>query len=221
MKKLTIKLIACYLLLQLSGFQTRAQEVVQGLKQKFDITIDELGNANIEVSMKLNAERWENFKRNTGNNQSIMKRDIEKSLPKHYLTDFAYSEDAMERTYTIKMKALGLCKLNKDGKWQADIEAKNPDITKLSDNEFVMNEDVLTSGVLVQQTQKLHLPSGASGAKVEKDSFGMAIVTYKTGLGWGHKLANYLGIGLLLAGAGLFFKGFMDRKKQAEPVNPA
>jgi hypothetical protein len=213
MKKIAAKLITCFLLAQLCSLQSQAQEVVKGLKQKFDITIDDLGNANIEVSMKLNAEAWENFKRNVGNNQSILKREIEKSVPKYYLTDFAYSEDAMERTYTLKMKALGLCKLNKDGKWQADIEAKNPDITKLSDNEFVMNEDILANGQLIQQTQKLHLPSAASGAKVEKDSFGNAIVTYKTGLGWGHKLASYLGVALLLGGIGLGTRGILARKQ--------
>jgi hypothetical protein len=206
MKSALLKLLFCCLLLSITTTGANAQETVQGLKQKLDITIDDLGNAVIEVTMKLNAAQWDNYKRLNGNNTSILKRELEKSLPKNFLTNFSYSEDAMERTWTMKMKALGLCTLNKNGRWEADIEAKNPDITKLSDREFIMTEDLMTDGMLVQQTQKLHLPEGCSDAKTEKNSLGSTLITYKTGIGWGHRLVNYSGILLMVAGGGLFYR---------------
>lgn len=208
MKKIFPKIALCTLGLLIFLPGSRAQQEVQGLKQKFDITINDKGDADIEVSMKLNAAQWDLFKRTTGNNTSIIKREIEKALPKFYLTDFGYSEDQMERTYKVKLKALGLCMLNNSGRWEAKLETKNPDITKLSDKEFIMNEDIMVNGTLVQQTQKLHLCSGATDAKVEKDSFGSAVLTYSTGMGWGNKLITYGGIVLILAGGWSLYKNF-------------
>lgn len=184
-----------------------AQQEVKGIKQIFDITVDDLGNAMVEVSMKLNASQWDMFKRNVGNNTSILKREIEKAMPKYYLSDFGYSEDAMDRSYKIKFKALGLCSVNSNGKWESKLDTKDPDITKLSEREFVINTDMMDQGTLFNQTQKIHLPAAASDAKIEKDSFGKAVMTYKTDSGTGSRLAQIAGILLILAGGGLFFFG--------------
>lgn len=210
--KIKAKIFLCFIAFQFCVSQTKAQEVVQGLKQVFDITMDDLGNAQVEVSMKLNASQWDAFKRTMGNNTSVLKRGMIDALPKYYLTDFNYSEEPMDRTYKMKFKVLGLCTTNKNGKWEAELESKNPDITKLSDKEFVMTQDMMSDGMLIQQTQKLHLPAGASDAKVEKDSFGKAMLTYSTGPGMLHTALNILGILLILAGGFLFYKNQTSRK---------
>jgi hypothetical protein len=212
MKTSLIRTACCLIAVLFFSIAIPAQQTVQGLKQKLDFTVDGLGNANIEVTMKLNAAQWEGFKRTMGNNTSIIKRELEKSLPKFYLTDFNYSEDQMERSYTVKMKALGMCMINRKGNWEAKLDMKNPDITKLADREFLMNQDMMSSGLLIQQTLKIHLPSGASDSKVEKDSFGNAVLTYSTGMGWGHKLVNYGGIVLIAAGTGIFMRRVKSKK---------
>ncbi|MEP7252016.1 MAG: hypothetical protein ABI683_06535 [Ginsengibacter sp.] len=212
MKIKATKILLCFIALQFCITQNKAQEVVQGLKQVFDITMDDLGNAEVEVSMKLNASQWDAFKRNMGNNTSVLKRGMIDALPKYYLTDFNYSEEQMDRTYKMKFKVLGLCTTNKNGKWEAELESKNPDITKLSDKEFVMTQDMMSDGMLIQQTQKLHLPSGASDAKVEKDSFGKAMLTYSTGPGMVHTAINIGGILLIICGGFLFYKNQTSRK---------
>ncbi len=167
--------------------------------------MDDLGNAEVAVSMKLNASQWDAFKRNYGNNTSILKRGMTDALPKYFLSDFKYSEEPMDRTYTMKFNVKGLSNVGKNGKWEAELESKNPDITKLSDREFVMTQDMMSDGMLIQQTQKLHLPSGASGAKVEKDSFGKAVLTYSTGTGLVPTIINIAGILLIIAGCVLFY----------------
>jgi hypothetical protein len=179
---------------------------VEGMKQVFDFTMDDLGNANIEVSMKLNAAQWDMFKKNLGTNTSILKREMEKALPKYYLTDFNYTEEQMERSYKIKFKVLGIASLNSKELWEAKLESKDPDITKLSDREFVMNANYMSNGTLIQQTQKIHLPSGAKGAKIEKDSFGKAVLTFSTGAGIFYKAIIFAGIALILAGCWLLYK---------------
>lgn len=208
MKKIFSIIISCFF-----TFSIIAQEV-KGIKQIFDVSVDKLGNAIIEVSMKLNASQWDMFKRNIGNNSSILKREIEKALPKYYLTDFHYEENAMDRSYKIKFKALGLCSINNDGKWESKLETKDPDITKLSDREFVMNMDLMSNGMLIQQTQKIHLPENASDAKIEKDSFGKAVMTYSGGSGIFSGFSLYAGIGLILAGIALFVRNMQSSKNK-------
>jgi hypothetical protein len=207
MKTKFSKILSCSLLL-MAFYCSRAQqaEVVQPLKQVFDITMDDKGNAAVEVSMKLNASQWDNFKKTIGTNTSIIKREMEKALPKYFLSDFDYSENGMERSYKVKFNVLGMGTLNKGGKWEAQLESKDPDITKLSDREFVLNQTMTTNGLLINQTQKLHLPSNANGAKVEKDSFGKAMMTYTTSMGLVPRLITYGGVLMMLAGAWLFYR---------------
>jgi hypothetical protein len=203
-------------------FSAVAQEEVKGLKQLFDITIDELGNATVAVSMKLNASQWDAFKRNVGNNTSNLKRGMEDALPKYFLTNFNYSEEQMNRTYTMKFDVKGLVKNDKNGKWTAELDTKDPDVTKLGDREFVITQDLSSDGMLLQQTQKIHLPSRASSAKIEKDSFGKAILTYTIGTPLKHTIITVLGIILILGGGFFFYKNQSTRqnnlKVAKEPV---
>lgn len=195
-------------------------EEVKGMKQTLDMTIDNLGNAVVEASQKLNAQQWDIMKREIGSNTSIFKNAMQKALPKYYLTDFDYTEQPMERTYKLKFKVLGICYINKDGKWQSDLESKDPDITKLSDREFMTTADMMSGGVFIQQTQKLHLPSGVKDAKIEKDSFGKAILTYSTNTG-GTNYLMYLGILVVLAGGWMFYKNSQSAVSTAQkPVPP-
>jgi hypothetical protein len=212
--KIILKKCCCVVAFSCLLLVVAAQEEVKGLKQVFDITVDELGNATVEVSMKLNASQWDMFKRNVGNNSSVLKREIEKSLPKYFLSDFNYSEDAMDRSYKLKFKALGLASINSNGKWESKLETKDPDITKLSDRDFVMNMDYATNGMLIQQTQKIHLPPSAQDAKIEKDSFGKAIMTYSTGAGMASRASLFVGIGLILAAGVLFIRNSQQPKNK-------
>lgn len=212
MKKILSQLFLSFFLVH-SVYLGHAQEELKGLKQIIDFTIDKLGNATVEVSMKLNATQWDYYKKNVGSNVSILKRSMETALPKYYLTDFSYSEDQMDRSYKVKFKALGICSINKDKMWEAKLDTKNPDITRISDREFVLNEDVMVNGMLVQQTQKLHLPSGASGGKIEKDSFGKAVFTYSTGGGIAKNAITGVGILLILGGIWLFYRNSQKTNK--------
>jgi hypothetical protein len=206
MKYINKKFTYVFLLFQFLIVNANSQEVVQGFKQVFDISPDDKGNAIVEVSYKLNAAYWDMFKRNIGNNTSLLKREMEKALPKYFLSDFKYSEEPMERSYKVKFKALGIASLTKKGIWEAKLDTKNPDVTKLSDREFLINTDLMSNGMLINQIQKIHLPPQAKNAKIEKDSFGKAVLTYSTGFGVLPRILTYTGIALILAGGFLFYK---------------
>lgn len=210
MKSILCKLfvLACFALF----FINASAQVVQGQKVTIDYTADDLGNATIEYSLTLPAAQWDYFKRNIAGNVSLLKRIMERAMPKYFLSDFNYTEDGMNRSYKLKFKAQGVSNMNSSGLWVADLDTKNPDITKLTDRDFVLNEDILSNGSLVQTTMKLHLPPSASNAKVEKDSFGKAVLTYSTGSGMGTKALTILGVLLVLGGIVLYFRNAQSNK---------
>lgn len=179
------------------------------VKTTTDITIDNVGNALCEFKTKYSAMYWDNFLKTVGNNTSILKNQLIKAFPKYELRDFSYSQDADERTNSIKFKMLGAMKIDKNGKWTTDLDQKNPDITKLSEKEFLLME----SG----NALKIHLPEGTTDAKIVPNNFGKAVLTYSADLaGPMGSWPLYLGIGMLVAGGFLLFK---NRKKQnASPV---
>lgn len=155
------------------------QEAVEPLKQNITFKIDDLGNSDVEASMQLNASQWDFYKRSTGNNVAILKREMERALPTMFLKDFQYEEQPMERKYTLKFKALGVAKLNEKNKWVIDLESKNPDVTQLSENVYLMTSNLLLNGGLIQQSIKIFLPNDAKNTKVETDSFGTALFIYQ------------------------------------------
>lgn len=205
MKTFIFRLSMMIVIFSLMNFTSSAQEQIKGIKQKLEFKLDELGNADISVIMKLNASQWDNFKKTLGNNTSNLKREMIKGMPKFYLTDFKYTEDQMERTYMLQMKANAVASIDRNGKWKAELDAKDPDIMKVNDRQFKLDVNYLSNGGLIEQVQQIYLPENAKDAKVEKDSFGKAVLTYQTGGGMWNMLITIGGIILILGGAGLYF----------------
>lgn len=193
------------------------QQEVKGLKQLIELNIDELGNAEVDLTSKLNAQQWAMFKSSTGTNQSAIKRSIEKAMPAFFLSDFKYEEEPMERTYTIKMKAMSVTQLDKNGRWRGDLDMKNPDISKVSDTEYRLDVNMLSDGGFIEQVQKIKLPDHAKNSKIEKDSFGKAILTYELNSGsTTSTIAKFAGGLLTIAGLGLLFLRLRKKEGQQE-----
>jgi hypothetical protein len=193
MKKIIITLFTLFVCVNI-----RAQEI-KPLKVNLQFTLDEFGNGKVIFSSKLNASQWDNFKRSMGNNQSLLKRELERALPGYFLSDFEYKEDAMDRSYSLSFNAYGISTVNSAGKWVINLDAKNPDVTKVSDYEYMMISESSSGGQLIQTTQKLIFPGSASNIKQEKNSFGKAIFTFDmSGSSTTGNALQYGGIGLML-----------------------
>jgi hypothetical protein len=192
-----------------------SQELPKGYKVTMEMNADEKGDIVVNATTKYNAQYWDYVKQIKGIEPSVMKNNLKKQFPKYQLTDFDIKSDDMERTSNVKFKILGSLKLKGNGKWVADLETKNPDITKVSGNQFLLVDEATA------QTIKIILPGSASGAKIEKDAFGKAILTYTapvSGGGFGNIL-KYLGFLVAAGGVFLFFK---NRKSNTAVItNPA
>jgi len=190
----------------------QAQEELKGTKQKFDIVIDDLGDANLAVTTRFNASQWDVFKKTVGANQAYLKRQLIKGMPKYFLSDFKYEEEPMERSFTFLMKAFAVAQVDDNGKWKAELDMKDPDITKLNDQTFMLKLNIVTNGMLIEQEQTIHLPGKAKNVEIEKDSFGSAVLTYQLKTGSSSPILLYGGVLLMLAGLGLFLMNLKKSK---------
>lgn len=212
MKIVQLKYSCLSLLLFCSIFSSRAQESSKGYKENLEMNADDKGDITVVSKIKYNAATWDYIKQQHGTDPSVLKNNIKRQFPKYVVTDFDIKNDDMERTSTIKFKIQGSIKVNENGKWVAELDSKNPDITKLSETQFLMVDEENA------QTSKINLPKSASDAKIEKDSFGKAILTYSapvSGGGLGN-IIQYLGILVAAAGGFLFYK---NRKQEAVVIN--
>ena len=193
-----------------------AQELIKPAKLNVQWDLNSLGDAHIEASSSLDAAGWDNYKRMLGNNPDILKRQMERAFPGYFLQNFNYKEDVMNRGWSLSFDALGLSKINSKGLWEIDLNSKNPDITKLSDRNYVLTSNYASQNSLIQEIDKINFPAVASGIKQDKDAFGKAMFIYSSSSGGGG-LGGWLtlGLGILLIIIGVFM---LVRSKPAMAV---
>lgn len=183
------------------------QQDPTGLNQELDFHIDKLGDANLELRMKMTAAQWQAFKASAvAKNPGIFKRDMERQMSSIILEDLKTELDEDTRTSTTKIKARGMAQYKGDGKWEVKMDMKNPNVTKVSDNCYLLTGNLVSGGVLIQQLQKIFLPDDASDIKQDTDTFGNAIITYKLNTEPSKfSIPTIAGILLMLGGIGTYF----------------
>lgn len=197
-------ILIAFLIILIAG-KSSAQIGDKGYKTTLDMTMDESGTVLCEVTNKYNAAVWDTWTKVVGSNTSIINNSLRKLFPKYHLSDFKHSQDANERTNTVKFKIDGMMNINKSGKWEAELDQKDPNITKVSNSEWLLVEG--------GETLKIHLPSGTKNSKVEKNSFGKGVLTYPVSTGGAMNTAlRYGGILIALAGVALFIRNRMKPK---------
>jgi len=201
MKKIAV-LLNIFLFIALS--HVSPQELIKPAKLNVQWDLNALGDAHIEASSSLDAAGWDNYKRMLGNNPDILKRQMERAFPGYFLQNFNYKEDVMNRGWTLSFDALGLSRINSKGLWQVDLNSKNPDVTKLSDHNYVLTSNYASQSSLLQEIDKINFPAVASDIKQDKDAFGKAMFTYSSSSGGGG-IGGWLiaGLGIILTVAGL------------------
>lgn len=205
-KYILIVLIACH-----SSIITKAQEEEDGKGFKIDMILKsaDKGEVLVDMKVKYNAFIWDIYKRQTANNPSIIKNSLAREFCKYSLTNFNITNNEMERSYHATFTILGMLHLEEGGKWIADLDTKDPDITKISQTEYLMVDKSSPRSV------KIFLPATATDSKIEKDAFGNTFLTYYAPVSTGSgKLLMYGGYLLAATGIFLFFKNRFTKKKQ-------
>lgn len=197
------------IILLIGSFSSFAQVTPQdptSLVQEFTVKIDKLGDAILELNQKMTATQWEYFKQAPiYNDPSMAKRDMERGMATYVVEDFKRDIDDMTRSVKLSMIVKGYAQYKGGGHWSLKLDSKNPQVTKITDNAYMITGNTVMGNNLVQQIYKIYFPSGASDVTPTTDEFGKAIFTYNSGAG----LLSYFKwnniVGLLLILAAVFF----------------
>lgn len=198
--KLQIKYLLFFLIANWFICSAMAQEG-KAFKMNMELTGNDKGEVKVDMKITYNAAYWDIYKRKSANNPSILKTSLVRSFVKYSLTGFNITNDEMAQSIHATFTILGLLKLDKDGKWMAELDTKDPDITKISETQYVIvDEDY-------GRSYKVNLPPNATNSKVEKDAFGKALLTFYAPVNSrSNKLLLYGGIILAVSGVFLFVK---------------
>ncbi|WP_157957316.1 hypothetical protein [Winogradskyella tangerina] len=204
MKTIKTLIAACALML---CFNIGAQS-----QQKIEMRIDSIGNAKLTVSMNMNAQQWQVWNSNYGNNPSALKRDIERSMPAYFLDDFKLEKDDMNRSFNLSLNAYGVCEINKRGKWIVDTDQKNAQLTELTDHKYMLVSSPPEYGGNLQQTFIIELPKDAKGIKIDKDAYGKSVFEFDMDApSSGFNFMRWAGIFLIVIGGGLAGKDLLKK----------
>ncbi len=186
--------------------QVTQQDDPTSLVQNFTIDIDKLGNAKLILDQKMNASQWASFKQSQiYNDPSISRRDMERSMATYDVQDFKRDVDEMNREVKLSMTVNAYAQYKGDGQWTLKIDAKNPQVTKLTDKSYMITGNTLMGAGLVQQIYRINFPSSASNVKQTTDEFGNAIFTFNSGSSFATYLKWNNIVGLLLIIVALYF----------------
>jgi hypothetical protein len=207
-KKIAFFLVASLSLTLVTGvlFAQATPEDPTTLVQEFTINIDKLGNANEVLTEKMTASQWGTFKASQiYNDPALSKRDLERGMSTYVIDDFKRDLDEMNRQVTLSLKVLSYAQYKGSGQWSMKIDSKNPQVTKLTDNAYMITGNAVMGNNLVQQIYKIYFPSSASAVTQTTDEFGKAIFTYSQGAGMMSYVRWNNITGLVLILVALFF----------------
>ena len=201
----------------ISFAQVQAPDPVN-LTQQLTVKIDNLGDAAWEIDQNMTQAQWENFKNSQlMNDPSIAKRNMERSLSTYVLEDFNRTVDEMNRAVKMTFKVKAAAQYNGNGNWTFKLDSKNPQVSKLADNSYMLISNMYVGNALVQQTSKIYFPDGASNIQQTTVSFGKALFTYSKGGG----LLSYFTwnniLGVLLIAAAIFLAVRQQKPAQPQP----
>lgn len=203
----TIQQLLCSLILLMTGSVLGQQS-----NQKIEMTIDEIGNAKVNISMTMNAAQWQQWNGIYGTNPSALKRDIERSMPAFIVDDFKLDKDDMNRSFNLSMNAYGVCKIDKRGRWVMDTDQKDAQVTELTDSKFMLVSSPMEYGGAVQQTYIIEFPKTAHSIKVDKDAYGKSIFEFEMeSPSSSFNLLRWSGVLLIIVGGGWFGKISMTK----------
>ncbi len=199
-------------LLTLLLLATTISVFAQQAQQKIDMKLDSLGNAKLTLSMTLTAQQWQSWNSTLGNNPAALKREVERSMPAYFLEDFKLEKDDMNRSFTLSLTALGVCKIDKRGKWSFETGQKNANVTELTDHKFMLVSSPPELGGAIQQTYTVEFPDEAKKVKLEKDSFGESVFQFEmNGPTSSSGLMKWSGIFLIIVGGAWFGKNQLKK----------
>jgi len=211
-------LYIAYTLMLITFFALSETVQAQQSQQKIEMTIDELGNAKINMGMTMNAQQWQVWSTTLGNNPAAVKREAERAMPAYFLDNFELEKDEMNRSFTLSLNAYGVCEIDKRGNWTLDVDQENAQLIELTETKYMFSSSPSEFGGQVQQNYTINLPENAKNIKVSQNAFGNDVFKFKMDAPRAMKagfsvILRWGGLVLLIIGIGLGIKNIFLRNR--------
>ncbi|MEM7809532.1 MAG: hypothetical protein AAF561_15595 [Planctomycetota bacterium] len=214
MKHLFLFVVAALLLLVATARAQVGQ--TQVMPMTIDIELDELGDATIRFQMTMNAQQWQGWKQQYGDNPSLLRRDMGQFVSQYVVDDFDLDQDDMDRTMVMTIKARGVARHRGDGSYELELEpgmgsGNEQDNGTTFIYNYTQEED---AGVLMTVTQTIKLPEDVEDASERTDSAGRPVLAYEVDVdtGSGGGFLTIAGIVLLVLGLAVVPFAFVGGK---------
>ena len=150
------------------------------LTQNIDMYIDKLGDAKMELSMKMDASQWNMFiSSEYAKNKSLFRRDMEREMMWVQIDDIDMHLDDKNRIATATMSVKNMASYSGDNLWTLKMGGKDVSLNKISDNCYLMTNNIVSEdGGIIQQLQKFIFPAGATNVRQDSDRYGNTVILY-------------------------------------------
>ena len=180
-----------------------AADELDTLNMDWTMKVEPIGDSTTTIRFNLTAKQFENWQAKYGQNQSLLKRDLSKGVSQFETSDWDVQEKQMDRLITISFKVKGSVIHKGGGVFEFRVP-KQWRGGERSGSMYAYNfVEPLGPGSVLQNNIKLVLPDAASHFKEDKSETGDRIIQYTVPVPGSSRMALWLGLFLVVAGAGL------------------
>src|SRR5947209_8527088 len=115
-RQLLVKILVALFLTGFSPAVLRADDVpTRSMDEK--VTIDERGDAKLDISFGFGAAQWQQWRENTGDHPDILLRDLRYQMASSEIEDFKLDKDDVNRKATCHLKVRALAQYRSNGEF--------------------------------------------------------------------------------------------------------
>lgn len=146
------------------------------------ITVNELGDAKIDITFRYDAQTYAVWQRKYGLNPSLLRRDLGKYLTPYEVPANSFKvndQNKMDREITVSLVAKGYMTCKNDDIWQTEMPKKYQKNDRVANHYTFFGASKMDDGRVMEETIQLVLPMAATDFSEDKDERGNTTIRYK------------------------------------------
>jgi hypothetical protein len=148
--------------------------------QTMTIRLDDKGDAQITIDFQLSAKAWLNWRQTYGDHPDLLRRDLTHRFSMFSISDFNLVKDDTNRKATASITSKGEARYRGDGRFELQLPKTWRKVTDTGREWHFAYSEVVGQNATLNQTIKIVLPEGATGARLEPESQGQQLLKYET-----------------------------------------
>lgn len=176
------------------------------------MTVDQIGDGVMTLKLTLNGEQFQNWQKKYGENQSLLKRDLNQYVSQYETSGWDMQVNQMDRIVTISCKFKGAVMHRGGGLFEFRVP-KSWRGGERHESTYSFNfVEAAGSGVVSQNNVRLALPASASNFTDDKAETGDRIIRYHLSVGGAAVWLFRAGIAALVLGVAVIAYAFLGMR---------